>query len=322
MKTGLRIIGGLGAFVLVVVVGFVVFVSARGVPSYAPPQPAVAAIEATPARIELGEKLVLASCGDCHRNAETNVYSGQLLSDLPPGFGRVYAANITQDRVHGIGTWTDAELVGILRTGIGRDGRFRVIMPHFALTSDEDIASIVAFLRSGSPQVRATPAATPKQGPSFLLKALTNTVMKPSPLPTAAIVAPAPTDAVPYGRYLVVGRYKCFECHSKAFDSNNTMQPELSAGYLGGGNKMQNPRGQVVVSRNITGDTATGIGHWTEEQFGQAVRFGTAPHGPLGAPMPKYSRLDDAEVHALFAYLQSVPKLKTTTSTDGAVAVK
>ncbi|MDO7845679.1 c-type cytochrome [Hymenobacter sp. M29] len=322
MRKALRIVGLLVGLVVLAGAGFAVFVSARGIPSYTSPKPAVAAIEATPTRIELGEKLTLAACGDCHLNRETNKYSGHLLQDLTPDFGKVYSANITQDRAHGIGAWTDQELVGLLRTGIGRDGRYRVIMPSFALMSDEDVASIVAFLRSGSPQVQADATPSHSQEPSFLLKALTNTVMKPTPLPAAPVLAPAPTEAVAYGRYLVVGRYKCYECHSKDFKSNNPLEPEKSDGYLGGGNRLLNMQGQTVVSRNITGDADTGIGDWSEAQFGQALRFGTTPHGPLNYPMPKYSRLDDAEIHALFAYLQSVPKLKNVTPEDGAVAAK
>lgn len=316
----LRVVGLLVGLVVLAVAGFAVFVAARGIPSYAPPKLSVAPIDATPARVELGEKLVLSTCADCHLNRQTNVLSGQRLLDVTPDFGTLYSANITQDKEHGIGQWTDAELVALLRTGIGRDGRFRIVMPSFVHMSDEDVASIVAFLRSTSPLVQADPTPSHAQEPSFMAKALVNTVMKPTPVPAQPVVAPAPTDAVAYGRYLVAGRYKCYDCHSKDFKTNNALEPEKSEGYLGGGNVLLNLQGQTVLSRNLTADPETGLGDWTEAQFTQAVKFGMTPHGPLAYPMPKYSRLTDEETHALFAYLQTVPKIKNATPEDGATA--
>ncbi len=317
MKTVLRALGLLLGLAVVAVAGFALFVAVRGIPHYAPPQLAVAQVVATPARLAQGEKLLLATCTDCHLNRTTGALSGQQLRDIPADFGVVYAANITQDKAHGIGAWTNAQLVGLLRTGIGPDGRYRVIMPKFAHMSDEDVASLVAFLRSDNAMTRADPTPSHPQDPSLLLKFLTNTAMKPLPLPRGPALAPAPTDAVAFGRYLVVGRYQCFECHSHAFATNDALNPEKSAGYLGGGNKLLGQHGQVVLSRNITGDPGTGIGDWSEAQLGQALRFGRGPNGLLGAPMPKYSRLTEAEVHALYAYLQTVPKIKNATPEDG-----
>ena len=316
----LRVMGLVVGLLVLAVAGFAAFISARGIPSYAPPKLSLAPIAATPARVALGEKLVLSTCADCHLNRQTNALSGQRLRDITPEFGTLYAANITQDQAHGIGRWTDGELVALLRTGIGRDGRFRIVMPSFVHMSDEDVASIVAFLRSSSPLVRADPMPSHAQEPSFLAKVLVNTVMKPTPVPARPVLAPAPADAVAYGRYLVVGRYKCYDCHSKDFKTNNALEPEKSAGYLGGGNVLLNLQGQPVPARNLTADPETGLGDWTEAQFTRAVRYGLAPHGPLAYPMPKYSRLTDEETHALFSYLQTVPKLKNATPEDGAVA--
>ena len=105
------------------IIGFLVFVQLRGIPTYAPPKPAVTALAATPARLALGEKPKLSICGHCHLNRATNRYAGHRLADLTPDFGRIYTANITQDQAHGIGRWTDQQLVGLLRTGLGPDGR-------------------------------------------------------------------------------------------------------------------------------------------------------------------------------------------------------
>ena len=320
MKKFFKTAGILLGLLAVAGAGFVGYVAVHGIPSYAAPQPAVAPIVATPARLAQGQKLLLASCADCHLSPQTNTLTGHRLTDVPAEFGNLYSANITQDKKYGIGTWSDQQLVGLLRTGVGREGRYRLVMPSFVQMSDEDVASLVAFLRSDHPWVRATPVPSHEQEPSLLVKLLTHTVMKPTPLPAGPVVAPSPTDAAAYGRYLVVGRYKCYDCHSKDFKTNDALEPEKSVGYLGGGNSMLNAQGQPVPSPNITGDPATGIGDWTETQLAQALRVGQAPHRLLSAPMPKYSQLTDDEVHALYAYLQAVPKLKNATPEDGATA--
>lgn len=321
MKKALRILAAVVVVLLLAVGGFALWVQSRGIPHYAVPKTPAVQVAATPALTDQGQKLVMASCADCHLNQQTRSLSGQKMRDLPPEFGTIYSANITQDPQHGIGRWTDAELVTLLRTGIGKDGRYRVIMPSFVQMSDEDVHSIIAFLRSNNPMVQPNATPTHEQEPSFMLKALSNTVMKPTPMPAAKVVAPEPTDALAYGRYLVVGRYKCYDCHSKDFKTNNPMEPEKSEGYLGGGNALLNMQGQQVLSRNITFEPETGIGNWTEAQFAQSLRFGITPQGTLAPPMPKYSQLTDQEVHAIYAYLQSVPKIKNATPEDkGAIA--
>lgn len=316
-----KIIKGLGILVgvvVLVVAGFAIWVQVRGIPTYdVPVAPAVAAASGTPAQLELGHKIVQGSCADCHINKQTNSLAGQQLPDITEDFGAVYSANITQDKEHGIGNWTDQQLVTLLRTGIGPDGRYRLIMPHFVYMSDEDVAATLAFLRSNHEWVKPSPAPSHEQKPSFLLKALTNVAMKPTPVVAGPQVAPPITDKIAYGRYLVVGRYQCFECHSKAFKTNDALHPEQSEGYLGGGNELMNQQRQLILSRNITSDAETGIGDWTEAQFAQAIKFGMSPNGPLHYPMPKYSTLSDEEVGAIYAYLQSVPKLKNATPEDG-----
>ena len=324
MKKLLQISGAVLGVLLLLLVGGAAFVGGRGIPTYLPPTaPAALAIEATPERMALGEKLVLSSCADCHLNRQTNALSGQHLADVPKEFGQIHSANITQDKEHGIGGWTDGQIVALLRTGLGPEGRYRVIMPSFVQMSDEDVNSIVVFLRSKHEWTRPQAVARTPQEPSFLLKALTNTVMKPTPMPQKPVLAPASTDAIAYGHYLLVGRYKCYDCHSHDFKTNNALEPEKSAGYLGGGNLMLNREQQVVITRNLTMDENTGLGDWTAAQFGQAVRYGNSPHGALHYPMPKYSVVSEEECNAIWAYLQTVPKIKNATPEDGTqVAVR
>ncbi|GAB2968313.1 hypothetical protein GCM10027048_43950 [Hymenobacter coalescens] len=321
MKKVFRILGLLVAGIIFLGVVAATAIQVRGIPSYDKPQVATQKIVATPARIAHGQRIVNAMCADCHLDRSTGALTGKRMDELPPEFGKLYSANITQDKQHGIGTWTDEELVGLLRTGIGRDGRYRIVMPNFVHMSDEDVHSVIAYLHSNDAQVQPNPTPSHTQEPSFLAKTLANTVMKPQPMPTKAVVAPAQTDAVAYGRYLVVGRYMCYDCHSKDFKTNNAQEPEKSGGYMGGGNTFMTPNGKAIVSRNLTPDPETGIGDWTEAQFVQAVRFGQSPHGPLSLPMPKFTLMEESEAKAIYAYLRTVPVLKHATPEDGAAAV-
>ena len=85
------------------------------------------------------------------------------LPDLPAEFGAAFSKNITHDKDVGIGAWTDGELAFMLRTGINRQGKYTPPwMPKLPRIDDEEIASIIAFLRSDDSLVQADP--DPGQG--------------------------------------------------------------------------------------------------------------------------------------------------------------
>lgn len=71
----------------------------------------------------------------------------------------------------------------------------------------------------------------------------------------------------------------------------------------------------ISYAANLSPDSATGIGSWTEEQFMQTLRkgkhLGVDNGRPLLPPMPweNLSRLPDQELKSIFAYLQSLPAI-------------
>jgi len=109
----------------------------------------------------------LLGCGTCHTDgalvgspdmkrqfAGSSIgiaYSNPFVIKNP---GVVYPANITPDIATGIGSWTDDNLVRLLRTGVDAHGRQQLPVmpwPGYAKMVEEDARSIVAFLRSLKP---------------------------------------------------------------------------------------------------------------------------------------------------------------------------
>lgn len=294
---------------LLVVAGFAAFIQFDGMPSFEPIALDLA-VEVTPERVAKGAKIAAVQCMKCHMGS-ANRLSGMHMKDVPKEFGVIRSRNITQDREKGIGNWTDGEIFVFLRTGIRKDGSFApAYMPKYPLLADEDIYSIIAWLRSDAPPVQASQLELAPTIPNFLVKLLSRTVLGPPPFPKEHIMLPDTNDIMATGRYYAVAAYDCYNCHSADFKTNSSLEPEKSEGYFAGGNPLLNLEGEVVYSANITPDPATGIGNWTEEQFLQAVKYGKKQDGSsLRYPMLTHTVLPDKEIQAIYAYLRTVPAI-------------
>jgi mono/diheme cytochrome c family protein len=300
----------LGAVVVLVGV-LAAYVQVDGIPKY-PHETPVVNVARTPERVVRGKKLASLLCSECHLSSETRQLTGKHMEEMPPEFGDVYSKNITSHPEMGIGKWTDGELVYFLRTGVRPDGQYvppwMVKLPHL---SDEDLHSIIAFLRSNDPLV--APSAAPSPGltkPSFLAKALAHGVFGPLPYPKEPVVMPARTDRVAYGRYLTFA-LDCFGCHSADFKTMNILEPEKTPGFMGGGNALMDSEKKPIFSANLTADDETGIGRWSEADFVRAVTKGLRPDGRvLHYPMLPKTELEEDEVTAIYAYLRTVPKIR------------
>src|SRR5258705_1136586 len=290
------------------------FISIRGIPKYEVNVPSIPNVEVTPERVERGEKIAAMLCRNCHFNTETGKLTGRKLEDAP-AFGEIYSKNITQDKEIGIGSWTDAQLIYFIRTGIHPvTGQYvPPYMVKLSHISDEDMRSIIAYLHSDRAEVQANKTEPPNTEPSFLTKFLSTIAFKPFPYPEKEIPSPDTSNAMEWGKYLTLYQLECYTCHSRDFKKVDFYTPETSMGFFGGGNEqLRTPDGQKqILSLNITPDEEPGIGSWTEEQFANAVRNGIVPNGSaLREPMQPYVRLTDGELHALYTYLRTVPKIK------------
>jgi len=139
--------------------------------------------------------------------------------------------------------------------------------------------------------------------------------------------------ALERGRYLVEFA-GCSECHSpwrigprgpeidaeRMFsghpqDSQLPPPPELPPGpwnaITGGMTAWSGPWG-ISYGTNLTSDTETGLGAWSEDQFVNALR--TGQHLGTGRdilpPMPHYGSASDEDLRAMFAYFMTVPPIR------------
>jgi mono/diheme cytochrome c family protein len=96
----------------------------------------------------------LGHCGECHtpRNLGFGLEHGQELAGEELQGWRAY--NITADRAHGIGAWTDTEILGYLTTGhapgrASASGPMGEAVAHsLEFLAPEDAAALVAYLRT------------------------------------------------------------------------------------------------------------------------------------------------------------------------------
>jgi mono/diheme cytochrome c family protein len=210
-------------------------------------------------------------------------------------FARIYSSNLTRGTGGVGGRLSDADWVRAIRFGVGHDGRALAIMPsdESAHLSDADLGAAIAYVKRAPPVDRATPAR--KFGPVGTALIGTGKIAlfraEFSGANPQTVPAPDPADTLGYGRYLVEAG-GCKGCHG----------PGLSGGAVGDA-----PPGTVPAS-NLTRDGIAGT--YTEADFIGVLRSGKRPGGTAlndFMPWPYVGRLTDAELHAVWRYLQSVP---------------
>ncbi|RPI67118.1 MAG: cytochrome c [Ignavibacteriae bacterium] len=303
---------GIGVLALLVVVGgFAAYVQITGIPTY-DVQKVDLTVQSTPERVAHGKELASRLCMLCHMNPETKLLTGNRLEDMPAEFGAAYSRNITSHKTAGIGSWTDGEIAWLLRTGIHpkTGGYVPPWMPKFPHMSDEDLYSVIAWLRSDDPYLRASDVKNRESEPTWFAKFLTHVAFKPFDYPTSKIPHPDTTNTVVYGKYLATGVYDCYQCHSAAFETNDPLNPEKSEGFFGGGYKMPDLTGTEINVANLTSDKTHGIGRYTRDQFVSMMKTGFRPDGTnMRYPMARMATMSDHALGSVYDYLMTVPAI-------------
>lgn len=271
-----------------------------------PEAPSVA--EASP--VERGQYIVnaVALCFYCHSEhdwtgEEPKILAGrQGAGALFPDEGvpgRLYAPNITPDNETGIGLATDEQLDKAIREGIGLDGRrLFPVMPNFSKMSDEDLAGVIAYLRSQPAVSNKVPA---REFPEPVLAGLPPawSVARPVSAPQSG------RPSVERGQYLA-SLSECAVCHTAA---NEMGEPRMELAF-GGGFELKGPWGDVI-SPNITFD-ASGIEYYDEALFKKVFTTGDPGARRLNKIMPVhiFRNMTDSDMTSVFLYLQSLPHVK------------
>ena len=301
-----KILLGLGAIVVLLVIGVVVFFYGLH-PKAAPPRDLKA--PSTPEAIERGRYLAesLLGCVACHSDidetrpgdfiVESTKLSGRVFPDDPGFPGHLIAPNLTPDPETGIGAWTDGELVRAIREGISRDGSPLFPMmnyPAYSMLPDEDVLALVAWLRTQRP-IKRSPGRTKIDFPVSMFARL-------APRPVEGSPPPLPTEPLARGRALLkLG--SCNDCHTPMDKGEPIAGMELAGGMCFSG-----PFGKVCAS-NITSHPAAGIGSLSDEDLMRVFREGRGKDGRTLWVMP-WSILRGAheeDLRAIIAALREVP---------------
>ena len=157
----------------------------------------------------------------------------------------------------------------------------------------------------------------------------------PSSKPMAKPAAGATNAVVARGKHLVDSG-GCHDCHTPVKMGDNGPEPDMARMLSGHPAEIAvgappqlsgvwmaaasntftawaGPWG-ISYTANLTPDKETGLGAWTAQQFMDTIRNGRVQgHGrqllpPM--PWPAYRNLSDADLKAIFAYLQTIPPVK------------
>jgi hypothetical protein len=199
--------------------------------------------------------------------------------------------NITPDNMGA--AYSDPELARLIKHGIKKDGRSVRFMPvqDISWLPDADVLAIVSYIRTVKPGDRPNGVSVVKT----LGKVLDR--QEQLVLDVARHVdhskneqVPAPEPTATYGGFIARA---CTGCHGE----------HLSGGPIPGAPS------SFATPLNVTPD-ATGLKEWTFADFEKLMKTGVRKNGkqldPL-MPIETWKNFDDTELHATWAYLQSLP---------------
>ena len=237
-------------------------------------------VAVTSERVERGERFG-PICAGCHApEADTAITGKDFLGEDAPPIGDFFAPNLTPAH---LADWSDGEIVRAIREGIHRSGRSLLIMPSeaFHQLSDEDVHSIVAYLRSLKPEGVDTPPNRLNVLGAIMVNMVS--IFEAQPPITEPVLAPPAGSTAVYGAYL--SSFTCEMCHGADLMGDADFQvPPLLAVPLA----------------------------WGEESFINFMRTGNRPDGSSvdGETMPWQdlgSLLSEEEdLRAIYAHLQEV----------------
>jgi len=283
----------LGGLIVLLLVGFaVVFVITDGrINRTYSVEPAAIAVPSDSASIARGRHItVTRGCMDCHGD---NLEGKPFINDA--ALGNLYATNLTSGQGGVASQYTDTDWVKAIRHGVRPNGKPLLFMPsqEFTGISDEDLGYMVAYIKSlpavdnELPRSEVGPLGRVLYASGELPLVPAELIQHDAPRPKAV----EPSETAEYGAYLA---QSCMGCHGEGFS----------------GGKIPGTPPEMPIPTNITPDTETGIGDWSEADFFRTLREGIRPDGTVlneFMPVRLTKQMTDTEIRALYLYLMSVP---------------
>lgn len=256
-----------------------------------------------PALIQRGEYLARAGdCIACHSAPGKAAFAGGLPIDS--GHGLIYSTNITPDREHGIGAYTEQQFADAVRKGVRPDGAHlypAMPYPSYAKVGDEDMRALYAYFMHG---VVASADVPPPTDMSFPFNqrwgmGLWNWFFGSD----QPFRPPSGADAtIARGAYLVEGLGHCGSCHTpRGYAMNEKAYGSAEEKFLAGGDL---GGWEVPAIR--------GLPHWSEQDVVDYLQTGRNRSAAVAGEMAKVvehstSYLKDQDLHAIAAFLRSLP---------------
>ncbi|HUH96376.1 MAG TPA: cytochrome c [Anaerolineales bacterium] len=252
------------------------------------------------ASLERGRHLATILCMECHGD---NLAGKTDWINFGP-LGSANTPNLTSGKGGVGGQFTNDDFVRVLRHGVKPDGTSVFIMPanDFYYLSDRDLGDVIAYVRSVPPVAGGEPSSNLHF--SFMGDVLYGAGVLGNSLVAAKIDqtdrpgnAPEAGVSAAYGGYLV-SINGCRSCHGAQLAGGKTPQP-----------------GSPLAPNLTPGGE---LSAWTSENFRQTLHTGVTPSGMSlpnqFMPWDYKGRMTDDELEAVFLYLQSLPKLPTSTA--------
>lgn len=251
---------------------------------------------------ERGKYIAIAGdCVACHTlPGSKDAFAGGYAINTP--FGKIYASNITPSPEDGIGNWTERDFYRAVRHGKGKNGEnLYPAMPYNAYikVSDADMHDLWMYMRSVKPvNIKAPETHLPFPYNIRLAMMGWNLLFFDN-----KGFEPNKTQSAEWNRgaYLVQGLEHCAACHTpKNFIGGDT------GAYLQGSNLGE------WYAPEITGNSYTGIGRWSEDQVVDYLKLGSnhvaVASGPMAEAVTNSTQhLSVSDLHAIAVYLKSQP---------------
>ncbi|MBK4724709.1 cytochrome c [Erwinia sp. MYb375] len=243
----------------------------------------------------------LGDCGACHTIPGKPAFSGGLA--IESNLGTIYSTNITPDKAHGIGNYSEQQFSDAVRKGVLPDGtRLYPAMPYpaYAKITDADMHALYTYFMQG---VKASDEQPPETDLSFPFSQRWGMRFWNWAFASDKPFQPigGATAEVNRGAYLVESLGHCGSCHTpRGLAMNEKALDSSDSAFLSGGSL----NGWDVPSLR-------GLPRWSEQETVEYLATGRNDKAAVGGEMTSViehstSWMTEADLKAISAYLKFI----------------